>query len=328
MGKHNSKPRREKKQTHPQFEDQTVQPNQTSLVLKNPSKPREANVSQRGLGSNYDILCQALELTQSEHDEHSNTIKDVLKKPKFDVNVGYPETAPLHVAFENAERSLVGVKLLLADARCDVNLRDNRGSPILMRAVERAESTNDVYAQIIQFLLAHRDTDVNFTQNRGTALHVACEFKSQVGVQLLLSSTKCDVSLTDGRGDTAFMTVVRNVNDIKHANIIRLFLAHPDIDINEKDSHDRTSLHRACHYKNPVTTQLLLSDERCDVDFRDIDGETPDGGSSPGQNARRQFGNRYKDFAPERYISHEPVELSQQLRSVSSIKESTSNPGI
>ena len=80
--------------------------------------------------TNFNEICRALELTESEHDEHADTIRRVLKTPGFVVNRLHrwddmlSRRAVLHVACGGNVLSHVGVQLLLSDERCDVNLPD------------------------------------------------------------------------------------------------------------------------------------------------------------------------------------------------------------
>ena len=156
----------------------------------------------------------------------------------------------------------------------------------LCQALEFTEYEHDKHADIIRHVIRNPEFSVNTIHGwRGSlakaALHVACgdTIQSSVGAQLLLSDKRCDVNLSDFTGDTAMITAlkqVRSENDI-HAQIVRLLLAHPRIDINQRTVYIRTALHQACaeSVKSHVGAQLLLSDERCDVNLRDDEGLTP-----------------------------------------------------
>ena len=97
----------------------------------------------------FNDLCRALELTESEHDEHADTIRRVLMTPGFDVNrLGqwskrwWGRTA-LHVGCGDNIRSHVGAQLLLSDDRCDVNLQDGHGNTALMEALSWVVSSDN-----------------------------------------------------------------------------------------------------------------------------------------------------------------------------------------
>ena len=157
----------------------------------------------------FQRLCQALEFTESEHDEHADTIRDVLSKPEFNVNRrgnlrDSAHTVALHVACADAIRSPVGAQLLLSDERCDVNLQDVNGYTALMTAVRYVKSEDDKHAEIIRILLDHPSIDVNKKNKSGqTALH-GSSF-AHVGTELLLRDKRCESNLQDDSGNTALM---------------------------------------------------------------------------------------------------------------------------
>ena len=164
---------------------------------------------------------------------------------------------------------------------------------ILCQALELTRSYHDKYADTIRQVLKTPEFDVNSVKDWGdlvsvqgsSALHVACgpRTRSHVGVQLLLSDERCDVNLRNDNGDTALMVAVKLVQfkGDKHSKIMRLLLAHPRMDINKRNPIGKmalddfeclqTALHKACNedIKSHVGAQLLLSDERCDVNACD-----------------------------------------------------------
>ena len=151
----------------------------------------------------------------------------------------------------------------------------------LIVAVKRVRYEHDRRAGLIRCLLSDKHIDVNFRDPLGeAALHAACDdgIKSHVGAQLLLSDERCDVNKGDHSGHTALMAAVRWVKskDDKHVKITRLLLAHPRIDVNKQNTWGQTALHKACGYgiASHVGAQLLLSDERCDINLQDGDSYT------------------------------------------------------
>ena len=77
------------------------------------------------------------------------------------------------------------------------------------------------------------------------------------------------------------LELIESEHDI-YAGIIRLVLKTPGFDVNTLQQwgnewrHRRAALHAACGdtIRSHVGAQLLLSDERCDVNLRDGDGRT------------------------------------------------------
>ena len=115
----------------------------------------------------FQKLWRSLKLTESEDDEHADTIRDVLCKPEFDVNIHKRQYScrpgALHVACGYKIRSHVGAQLLLSDERCDVNLQDDGGGTALMETVVYVRFDDDKYAKILRLLLAHQSIDVNIS---------------------------------------------------------------------------------------------------------------------------------------------------------------------
>ena len=202
--------------------------------------------------TSFKDLCKALELTESEHDEHAHTIRRVLKTPGFDVNMleEWGECrkyrSPIHVACHQNIRSHVGAQLLLSDERCDVNLLiimgDDAGRTALMTAVERVKCEDDNHAKIVRLLLAHPRINVNKRGSMGeTALHSACvdNVESHVGVQLLLSDERCDVNLRNENDSTALMEAVTNVSShiVAKFNFAKWLPKRKKVDINYVKKH-------------------------------------------------------------------------------------------
>ena len=164
-------------------------------------------------------LWTALKSTQSEEDSHAQIIREALNTPGFDVNrlsdprfVGSTASA-LHLACDNNIQSHVGVQLLLSDARCDVNLQTDSRDTVLTTAVQWVRFEDDRYADIIRLLLKHPRIDVNKRNgSKGhTALHRACDWKTPVGVRLLLSDMRCDANARTLNDDTPLMLAAKQV---------------------------------------------------------------------------------------------------------------------
>ena len=94
----------------------------------------------------------AVEVVESEDDNHATIIRLVLAHPRIDVNkqnnVG--ETA-IHMACGYYINSHVGAQLLLNAERCDVNLQDDYGRTALMQAVKGVESEDDKHKKSPDF---------------------------------------------------------------------------------------------------------------------------------------------------------------------------------
>ena len=129
---------------------------------------------------------------------------------------------------------------------------------------------------------------INFVNDKNLA-----EFKRCV------EQPDCDVNKTDATGLTALMRADRHVSCSQltvadtavYLEMIQLLLRHPMMDINTRSTcrgyYRCTALHIACGAKKPYdrgriinlysskAAEMLLQDERCDVNAYDYNGGTP-----------------------------------------------------
>ena len=103
-----------------------------------------------------------------------------------------------------------------------------------MEAIPNVHHDNDNHVNIARLLLAHEQIHINQQNTRGvSALHRACLklSDSTAGIRLLLSDTRCDVTLQDDCGYTALMHAVEKLN-VQHVTtnvrkVIEMLLIHP-----------------------------------------------------------------------------------------------------
>ena len=69
--------------------------------------------------------------------------------------------------------------------------------------------------------------------------------------------------------------MLRNVKfiDDNCARVVKLLLNHVKLNINQTDQTGRSALHHACCESAPGA-QLLVKDDRCDVNIKDVNGNT------------------------------------------------------
>jgi len=60
-----------------------------------------------------------------------------------------------------------------------------------------------------------------------------------------------------------------------HVDIVRILLAHPDIDVNQRKQDGATGFHCACSNGRQAVVRLLLRDSRVDINQGKTDGCTP-----------------------------------------------------
>ena len=237
-------------------------------------------------------ISKPLHLVESEDDKHAAEIRRLLdvkisrsQPGRVWWNECWPQSA-LHVACSPSIRSHFGAQLLLSDERCDVNILDKDGNTALMLAVTLILEENDKFAQLTKHLLDHPQIDVNIrNDNEATALHVACggiyvylRPRSHIGAQLLLDDGRCDVNAEDKHSETPLMRVVQKIEtrDGPASKIFILLLKQPQLDVNKKNRLGKGALHHAWKYDRPDNSalELLLKDERCDVNLQDDSGGT------------------------------------------------------
>ena len=97
-------------------------------------------------------------------------IQELRKHPKIEVNTlsRFLGSSALRVACGFSLRysryhvtSSIGARMLLADQRCDVNMRDNRGSSPLQLAAPKCDHVDDQrYLDICKMLISHERHDI------------------------------------------------------------------------------------------------------------------------------------------------------------------------
>ena len=172
--------------------------------------------------------------------------------------------------------------LLLNDQRCDVNIANDYRCTPLMYAIGQASTRNDHTCKIIEAILSREQCDITSRDAEGrTSLLwiVWLSLKSAAGFELLISDARCDVNAEDNDGFTPLSVLVTKVQSLKDpwAEMIRLLLNHPHIDVNKQNRKGDSALHeaRGGNAASHVGAQLLIDDARCDVNLPDNNGHTP-----------------------------------------------------
>ncbi|KAF8886851.1 ankyrin repeat-containing domain protein, partial [Gymnopilus junonius] len=130
------------------------------------------------------------------------------------------------------------------------------GSTALIVAVLRGHET------VIQSLLSLEQTDVNAMYSNGiTALSEASHNGHQVIVCLILSHKGFSFGV-HLQGINSFLIACTN----GFGDIVKLFLAHEEIEINAIYSNGETALSIACKYGHPeILIKLVLSHQKVDI---------------------------------------------------------------
>ena len=140
----------------------------------------------------------------------------------------------------------------------------DEGKSALFYAVEE-ESPN-----VFDALLGHADVDPNVANGNGqTTLFQAVQFGQREYIEKLL-----DHSDTDPNAFSAVLHV--SILTSRQQDILKMMLAHPDIDPNQQASDSRkTPLHMAVQYNSTCSAILLIAHPDIDPSIEDIDGRTP-----------------------------------------------------
>ena len=155
-------------------------------------------------------------------------------------------------------------KLLLADGRVDVNSKDScQRTPLFVAVTERNE------IEILKLLLSDQRVDMDWqiftpTLKSFTALMWAMVKSNVEAVKLLLENPRVNVNQVDSRGTAPLHIASQPVAQGVDPTFLELFLAHPRMDVNCKQtSSGMTALHAAVSAENNVeSVRLILAEPR------------------------------------------------------------------
>lgn len=151
---------------------------------------------------------------------------------------------------------------LVDNSEFNINIQDNKGRTLLMRAIEKKSS------QDIDFIL-QAGADVNIRDNTGrTALMIALE-SGNIDAFNKLIDNNANVDIRDNNGKTALMIAIEN--NFSGAIINRLI--KNSLNINIKDNEGNTALMYACK-KNCFSVAYALVKAGANVNIRDNHGNT------------------------------------------------------
>lgn len=201
---------------------------------------------------------------------HENIVKLLLAHPKIKLNFStttgkYDNRTPIEVAIDSGNVEIA--KLLLAHPDMDPNIIGmNERTPI-----NNAILNGDI--EIVKLFLANPKTDPNRVDERlYSPLGTAVTMRQIPIVELLLADPRVDINLQDkDEGATALMLAIRHLDDYKdnqyvsyearttypkaYADIIKLLISNPNIDLEVRDKNGRTAYDLA-----DKETKKLISD--------------------------------------------------------------------
>jgi ankyrin repeat protein len=182
------------------------------------------------------------------------TFKILLAHEDTDINTSYDGFTALHTAAESGHTEIC--ELLLAREELDVNAVNTSGHTALYLAIFNNRT------DFVRTLLRHPKIEVNAgRQSEWTILELATRISDSEIVGLLLDHKTIDLEVNK-------LKVLCNAADRGCGSIVRMLLAHPNMNVSEIDSRTwivRSDLFKACIEGDLSAFKSLLG--RTDVDI-------------------------------------------------------------
>ena len=172
-------------------------------------------------------------------------------------------------------------ELLLNDSRCDPCMQDADGHTALIICCyeESSPSRRENKIRIVRMLLKHENSGIDVSNHSGqSALVYACNHALSELVELLLNHSKCDPCQQDLDGRTVLIVccmVAGKTNLVEYVRVVRMLLKKHNCGISICDKDGRNALMYACYFALPEIVELLLSHIKCDPCQQDVNGDTP-----------------------------------------------------
>ena len=210
-----------------------------------------------------------LHIAACSKSESAQMMQCLLQSGRCDCNLtDRQQRTALHIACEQMNSR--GVKILVADESCELNIPGNNGdTPLHIAACSKSKG-----AQMMQCLLQSGRCDCNLTDRRQcTALHIACREMNIRGVEVLAADQRCDLNIPNSNRDTPLH--IAACGKSKGAQMMQCLLQSGRCDCNLKDRQHSTPLHIVCKQMNIRGVEVLVADKGCDLNIPDSNGDTP-----------------------------------------------------
>jgi len=172
------------------------------------------------------------------------------------------ECTNLHKAVK--KDNLSAVKLLL-EQEIDIDAKNNNEETALYMASSRGNR------QIVKLLLEQgADINVKNDNHHYTALHIAAYFDKIEILKLLLEQEKINLEARSKKGSSPLL-VASYIGNLEVAKI----LLEKGADINAKNDNGETALHMASHENHQQIVELLLEQEKINLEARSKKGSSP-----------------------------------------------------
>ena len=172
------------------------------------------------------------------------------------------ENTPLHVAVMYGQDGTI-IQLLSCEG-CDLNVQNKDGDTPLHHAVRQNK------VAIIPQLLSQQQCNINIQNKVGdTPLHIAATIGQHDATVQLLLRKECSLNVQNKDGDTPLHHAVRQNNTAEVSQL----LAHQQCNSKVKNINGDTPLHIACYRRTlPIIRHLL--ERRCSTSIPNKKGET------------------------------------------------------
>ena len=193
----------------------------------------------------------SLLLWQASSSGNVEKVRELLGMQAVRVNGAHGAWVSTPMVAACAHGHLEVVRLLLADHRVDVNLRNLWGEGSLLTAIAHRK------LEIVKLLLEDGRMDLAARNLQGdSALLLACEASEDI-IRLLLARPEVDINETLGSGDTALTSVVRWQDE--DSALVLLQCDSLDPNLPKAGSPDETPLHLAAQTGNLFLVEHLLA---------------------------------------------------------------------
>ena len=221
-----------------------------------------------------------LAVADGENKDQESMVRLLLEQPSIDVNMNDKrgETALMYAA---QECNVEAMKILLEDKRVDVNIQNQEGQTALTKTAQRlSQADRGEFVEIIKLLLEQPSLDVNLADDNGfTALHAATFYGHVEAVKLLLADDRIDVNCKDKYLKTPLIITAAAVKPENSIDVLSLLLAEEATDVNWgaqiRPYESVTALQIAVYQGNTHAVKLLLADPRVDINCKDSSQRSP-----------------------------------------------------
>jgi len=200
-------------------------------------------------------------------DEGKFDLMKYINLDHFDITINEVDRNELTVLMKICQTTndTNAIKLLLMDAKADINHQNKYGWTALMYAAKYNKNIN-----ICKFLIEN-GADVKLQdRHHWTALMLACYYSEDIELVKLLVKAGSDINQQTSKGWTALMSAVRNVK----APEMSRYLIENGADINLSDKENRNPLMLVCHYSKDLELAKLLINEKTNINQQDKNGYT------------------------------------------------------